>query len=238
VFNPSVSYSRFFLCCLLVVAVFLQSSVQILADTQSDFETRRSAFTQAVSAATLPTLRQQASSLLALERSAAAAKNYDAAIAIREERKRVDGQIATIEKLQLLSSAQQQTSQLLGNVNLRLEDATLTQVSLESGTLSHWSTGASASWKLPSLPPGGYEVVLKYESSATEGGSLLVSEAVFTLKGNLGTTLKGATELNLGTLRITDGTGSLILKAASVVGENLMRLHSITLIPAAQGTSP
>jgi hypothetical protein len=214
----------------------VQPAASLRADPEADFASKRAAFAKSLSTAALPVLKQQLTALLALERSAATARNYDAALATREERRRVEAQVANIEKLQLITTAQEQASQVTASIQLPLASATFSGTKLEAGSIVGWATsGASASWKLPNLPAGGYEVVIHYTSGPTEGGSLLVSEASYTLKAAIGTTLKGSAELNLGTLRVTQGDGSLTLKALSVVGDNLMKLEAVQLIPAAQG---
>jgi hypothetical protein len=237
-FSPvSLLGSRNHLTLLLSLLWLLSPVGGVYADPEADFISKRAAFGKSASTAALPVLKQQLTALLALERSAATARNYDAALATRDERRRVEAQVATLEKLQLLTTAQEKASQVTASIQLPLANATLSGTQLEAGSIVGWATsGATASWKLPNLPAGGYEVVIKYTSQPTEGGSLLVSEASYTLKATIGTTLKGSEELNLGTLKVTQGDGTLTLKALSVVGDNLMKLEAVQLLPAAQGT--
>jgi hypothetical protein len=205
-----------------------------LAQT-ADFSERRSKFVADLAAATTPILKQASSALQTLEKNAAQARDYDAAISAREERKQVEALIADQEKMQLLTSAQQQTQLTQQPVKLSLAEAKLSGVVLENGALTHWEdSDSTATWILPKLAPGGYEVVLQYKSDASEGGTLLIQESFYSLKATLETTLKGATKLNAGTLRIKDGSGSLTLRPLSVVGQNLMRLEAVELLPAAR----
>jgi hypothetical protein len=213
--------------------VFLISS-SISAQTAA-FAERRSKFIKDLATATAPILRQASAALQTLEKNAAQARDYEAAITARDERKQVEALIAEQEKMQLLSTAQQQTLATPPAVQLKLSDAKLSGVILDKDALTQWAdTSATATWALPQLAPGGYEVVLQYRSDAAEGGTLLVQESFYTLKTTLETTLKGATKLNAGTLRIKDGSGTLTLRPLSVVGRNLMRLEALELIPSAR----
>jgi hypothetical protein len=65
-----------------------------------------------------------------------------------------------------------------------------------------------------------------------EGGALSIGEQAFTLSGTADTTLKGASEKNFGTLKITSGSGPLTITARTVLKTNLMDLHFVKLIPA------
>jgi hypothetical protein len=120
-------------------------------------------------------------------------------------------------------------------VKLPLDSATLTDLRLEGGAITGWSRpGAAATWQLPALPPGGYEVMLRYRCGAAEGGTLLIKEARFTLTTTIETTLKGPQERSAGILKVSDGSGPLILSAESLVSSNLMQLLAVELIPASR----
>lgn len=188
--------------------------------------------------ATTPVLSQLVAEMQALEKQAVTARDYDTAIAVRNERRKLEAQLARQQKAALLMTARQQPvndDSQQDHIVLKAADARLERVRLDSATglLVDWgSVGASATWQLPNLPPGGYEVVLHYSSGALEGGSVLVQEAFYSLSADLSTTLKGLGEQNLGTLRVRDGSGSLKVVAKAVVKSNLMQLQSVELIPA------
>jgi hypothetical protein len=189
-------------------------------------------------AATLEPLKKHATDLTTLEKAAANHRDYEAAIRLRAERQGIEAQVAQLgQQLQLLQSREQnvKTAILPSRIRLALEEAKLSGgVVRESGMLTQWAKpGAAALWKLPALPPGGYEVLLRYRCGPLEGGSLRVSEARFTLTGSIETTLKGEEEHSLGTLRITNGSGSFTLTAQSVFKDNLMQLLALDLLPAA-----
>ncbi len=188
---------------------------------------------------TVPALRDYATELGALEKQAASARDYDTAAAVRKERLQVLAEAASQEKLALLLETRQpglDPSAASEKIVLKIADAQLDGgVALDavSGALTGWShAGASATWKLPDLPAGGYEVVLRYASGPMEGGTVLVQETFFTLTSNINTTLKGPEEQNLGTLKIRDGSGTFKISAKTVLHDNLMQLLGVELLPA------
>jgi hypothetical protein len=188
-------------------------------------------------AATTPVLRQQVTALSALEKRAAVTRDYDTAIAARNERSKIEAELSAQEKLALLLAARpgNEPAETQDRIILKAADAKLDRVRLDpaSGVLTDWSAvGASATWKLPGLPPGGYEVQLRYSSGALEGGSVLIQESFYSLTGDLQTTLKGFVDDTIGTLKIRDGTGQLRLSAKSLLKTNLMQLQSVELIPS------
>ncbi|MDB6076180.1 MAG: hypothetical protein JWO89_3820 [Verrucomicrobiaceae bacterium] len=186
----------------------------------------------------LPALRQYIGELAALEKQAVAGRDYETASLVRTERLRATAEAAAQEKLALLLETRQQTEEGKGasaKIVLKISDAKLDGVILDPSTnvLTGWSKpGASATWKLPDLPPGGYEVVLRYASGPLEGGNVLVQEAFYTLSGSIGTTLKGFEEQNIGTLKIRDGSGPFKIIAKTVLKNNLMQLQGVELLPA------
>lgn len=186
---------------------------------------------------TVPVLRQQAAALAVLEKKAVAARDYATAMKAREERLKVETDIAAQEKVALLLAARQggDAADAPERIVFKPADATLDRVRYDAtaGVLTDWSAvGASVSWKLPGLPAGGYEVVLRYTSGALEGGTVIVQEAFYTLTADLQTTLKGSIEHNLGTLKIRDGSGVFKISAKSMLKSNLMKLESVELIPS------
>jgi hypothetical protein len=183
--------------------------------------------------ASLAPVKQQITTLAMLEKQFAAARDYDAAITARDERKRLQGELTRLDKDLLLLQTREQalkTALLPDRVKLPLESATLKELRFEGGAITGWSkTGAAATWKLPSLPAGGYEVLLRYRCGAAEGGTLLVKETRYSLTATIESTLKGPEERNVGTLKISDGGGMLTLAAQSLVTNNLMQLLGVEL---------
>jgi hypothetical protein len=188
--------------------------------------------------ASLAPVKDQITTLGTLEKQFATDRDYDDAITARDERKRLQNELARLDKELLLLQSRElalKTSMLPDRIKLPLDAATLTDLRHEGGAITGWSrVGAAASWKLPALPPGGYEVMLRYRCGAAEGGTLQIKEARFTLTTTIGTTLKGPEERSAGTLKISDGSGTLTLAAQALVTNNLMQLLGVELVPASR----
>lgn len=74
--------------------------------------------------------------------------------------------------------------------------------------------------------------MLRYRCGTAEGGKLLIKETRFTLTTTIETTLKGPEERSAGTLKVSDGAGTLTLSAAALITDNLMQLLALELVPA------
>lgn len=198
----------------------------------------RLGYERSLIAASLAPVKQQITSLAALEKQAATTRDYDAAIIARDERKRLQSELVRLDKDLLLLQSREQTLKaalLADRIKLPLESATLSDLKREGGAITGWTkAGAAATWKLPALPAGGYEVLLRYRCGAAEGGTLLIKESRFTLTATIETTLKGPEERSAGTLKISEGSGTLTLTAQSLVTNNLMQLLAVELVPAAR----
>lgn len=195
----------------------------------------RAQFEAAMAKSAVAPLKQLAADLSALEARARTAEDYETAIACRSTRHKVETELAAAEKVALLLETA--TAAPVGRVVLKITDAKLEGVRLDAakGVITGWSgPGSRATWKLPGLPPGGYEVVLRYSSSASEGGTVRVAEAFYTLTVPTRITLKGVEEHNLGTLRIREGSGDLVVSAATVLKSNLMELAGVELLPSGE----
>ncbi len=211
--------------------------------TESDsteLELMRLRFARDVIVESLRPLKMRIEELTARAKELAELRDYAGALEVREERSRLEAQLDREDKELLLLEAREQSlrAELLPDViELPLAEAELSGVTRPAGggLIDAWSrSGSSATWKLPDLPPGGYEVYLKYRCGALEGGTVLVKEARFTLTGRIETTLKGPERRRVGTLKITDGAGTLEIAAKSVVKDNLMQLLGVELVPASR----
>lgn len=185
--------------------------------------------------ALLPEKKQHRDALLALEQKNAAALDFAGAIKARDERFALEKEIASIEKeIPLLSS---RAIALLGRgapdrLEMHFSDAVLRGVQLDpkDGFISGWDKDqASASWKLPDLPPGGYEVLLRYTA---EKGSILIKESYYSLKGKLKEAKDAPLEEKIGTLRVKDGKGILTLSSDTPQQNGTLRVYSVVLVPA------
>lgn len=207
-------------------------------DKKHLLEVTRLEFQQQMLEKSLEPLKKHLSELILLEKKRAAARDYTGAIEARDLRKRLETELERMDKELLLLQTRKQSleaAQLGDTISLPLDEAQLKDVRKEGGSLTGWSKpGAYAEWKLGNLPPGGYEVVLRYRCSPVEGGSLTVQEARFSLMADVETTLKGPQEKNLGTLKVTDGSGPLRITARTVLKDNLMHLLSVHLVPASK----
>jgi hypothetical protein len=222
------------------LAVMAASARLSAADSppQHTLEIARIQFERSMIEVSLTPMKKSLLELTTLEKQRAEARDYTGAISIREQRRKIEHELERLDKELLLLQTREQSlkaSLLPDRIPLPLDQAELSGVRLEGGTLTGWSKpGASAKWQLPALPPGGYEVILRYRCGALDGGELQIKESHFSLKGQIDTTLKGPQEKNLGTLKITDGTGPLTLTALTLVKDNLMDLMSLHLVPASR----
>ncbi|MBL9129595.1 MAG: hypothetical protein JNG86_00235 [Verrucomicrobiaceae bacterium] len=189
-------------------------------------------------AASLSPLKKHITTMAALEKQLAAARDYEGAIRARNERQMSELELARLDKELLLLQSREQTlkaASLAARIPLPIDTAVLSGVTLVNGALSGWSKpGASATWKLPALPPGGYEIVLRYRCGPLEGGSIMARESRFTLTAPIETTLRGPEDRNIGTLKLSEGATSLTLSAVTVVKDNLMQLIAVELLPASR----
>ncbi len=186
--------------------------------------------------ASLEPIKKHLLELTMLEKQRSALRDYEGAMAVLKERKKVEAQLEQMDRLMVLILTREeaiQTAEMPDKISFPLAQAQLNGVTLESGELSGWNLpGASASWKLPSLPPGGYEVFIRYRCGPLEGGVLEVKESRFLLTSQIETTLKGPQQKNLGTLKITAGSGSLTLTGKTLLKGSLMDLLELWLVPA------
>lgn len=174
--------------------------------------------------------------LTVLEKQRSSQRDYEGALAALKERKRIEAQLEQLDRLMLLIITRQeaiQTAEIPDKIFLPLESAQLNGVRRESGELSGWNLpGSTASWKLPNIPSGGYEVFIRYRCSPLEGGVLEVKESKFSITSQIETTLKGPQQKKLGTLKITTGNGPFTLTGKTLLKGNLMNLLELWLIPA------
>lgn len=220
----------------MVPLAVLASGAFALAQTPpvgaASLPTARQQFDRDLTQATLPEMRQYVSELKALEKRASSARDYAGAIEVSRVRKAAEAELEVMakraEQMNLAQPTNTPASIQLSAAKAKLEG---TMYDAKADEITGWAKAASATWTLPNLPPGGYDVVLHYSCTATEGGSVVVKEAFYNLTRDIKAPTQGIAQLALGTLRIRDGAGSLTLTARSVLGGNLMHLHAVELIP-------
>jgi hypothetical protein len=195
----------------------------------------RADFEIALARAEVAPLQSHVANLLTLEKKAVAAADWEIALAAREMRQKAEAELATLEKAELLLGAVANLTAPRPKVVFSAAEATTTGVRLDAaaGALRDWTPGGTATWRLPPLAPGGYEVLLRYSSSATQGGTIRVQEEFYSLRGDTHITLRGPEWHNLGTLRIRSG-GVLTVQGLSVAKAGLMDLFSVELVPVGE----
>ena len=202
---------------------------------ESDLRQLRARFRESLLSAILPEQREYHAHLAEVERKLAAAHDYAGAIQARDERVALEQEITAYEQeLPRLAARASGAEQLLPErIVFKPADAKVSGVTLEKdGALTQWSSAqASATWKLPKLPAGGYEVFLKYASGKGDTTGFVVKENFYLLHGKTTPTNDKPVEKNLGTLRIRDGEGTLTLTAENIPKNSSLRLLALELAP-------
>lgn len=208
------------------------------ADQSPDLKRSELNFIREAISASIPVIKKQALDLMALEQQAVASRQYDAAQQARSRRQNLELELLRLDKQLEWLVARESTLQSRGlpeRIDLPLQAAKLEGPSLVAGELGGWSKpGASATWKLPNLPAGGYEVLARFRCGTLEGGTLDIKEEQFHLKASINASSIGPQEQLLGTLKITNGAGKLQVVAGSVLKDNLFNLIALALIPSTQ----
>ena len=210
----------------------------LAVDALPDLRTARIEYRRDLLAALLPEKKAHREALLALERSLAEKADYPEAIHVRDERIALDQEIAALEheipalkeQAQSLRNGPQQERTLL-----LAKDATISGLTLDAKTnvLTGWTSDtASARWSLPNLPPGGYEILVNYACPAQTSAILECKESFYTLRSTFAGTDDKPVEINMGTLRLRDGGGSLTLDAPKNDAGDKLRIISVALVPA------
>lgn len=208
------------------------------ASDSTDLRTLRSRFRKNLIETILPEKKAHLGRLRELEKKLATTHNFAEAIRARDERIALEQEITALEQeLPMLTARAAGEGKVLPErIPMKLDEATLTGVKLDKdGALAGWGeSSGSASWLLPGIPPGGYEVILKYSCGKDEGGPVLVKESFYSLRGTLTPTDNKPMEINLGTLRVRDGRGILTISTDASPKGGLMRLWSLELAPASR----
>jgi hypothetical protein len=185
-------------------------------------------------AAAIPEMKAHRGELLALEKKLAAAQDFAGAVKARDERAKLDKEIEAFEQEAAILDSRPSlgnAARLAARIELKLSDAKLTggQVDQKDGAIIGWNQpNASATWQLPGLPPGGYEVLLRCTGPA---GEVIVKEAFYSLTTSCKATKEKSLEQNLGVLRIRAGTGTLTLGVAQPEKCSEWRVYSVVLVP-------
>jgi hypothetical protein len=183
----------------------------------------------------LPEMKAHCDRLRALEQKQAAVQDFAGAVKARDERTKVEKQISALEQEAVILASRpaiENAARLVARIELKLSDATLegAQLDKEDGAITGWGAANSqATWKLPGIPAGGYEVLVRCTGQT---GDVTVKESFYSLISPCKSANDKAIEHNLGTLRVRDGAGSLILGAAQPEKSTTWRVYSVVLVPS------
>jgi hypothetical protein len=183
----------------------------------------------------IPEMKSHRERLMALEQQQQAAQEFAGAAKARNERLTLEKQIAALEQeAAMLASrpAVENASRLAARIELKLSEAQLegAQLDVADGSITGWgSANSRATWKLPAIPAGGYEVLLRCTGPS---GDVVAKEAFYTLTSPCNSAEDKSIEHNLGTLRIRDGAGTFILHAAQPEKSAAWRVYSVVLVPS------
>jgi hypothetical protein len=172
--------------------------------------------------------------LLALEKKLAALQDFAGAVKARDERVKVEKQIGALEQEAAILDARpsvEHAARLAARVELKASDAKLTGAQWDpaDGAITGWGQqGACATWQLPDLPPGGYEVLLRCTG---EAGDVVIREEFYSLASPCKPGEDKTAEQILGILRIRAGSGSLTLSVSQPEKSAGWRVYSLMLVP-------
>jgi len=202
-----------------------------------DLKSLRIEYRRSLLTALLPEKKTDHEQLLALEHALAAKGDYAGAIRARDARRAIGQEITAMEHEIPALAAQAQamrTGSLPDRFVFPAKEAVTQALTLDAktGALMGWDGAkSSAQWKLPDIPPGGYEVLINY--CCAESLEVTLKEAFYHLTGALPPTPAAKPqELNLGTLRVKDGQTNLRLELAKAGNSAELRILSVTLAPA------
>ncbi|TLD71927.1 hypothetical protein FEM03_04165 [Phragmitibacter flavus] len=189
--------------------------------------------------ALLPEKQAQREALYSLEKQLASGGDYREAIHARDQRILLEQEIAQTQQHLLNPPVIAHAAvDLPQSIPLENSVAQLNQLTLDpanNNRLSGWTTTeSSATWTLPNLPPGGYEILLRYSLNPSSTPPVIqLKETLYHLPVALESTDNQPTSKKVGTLRISNGSGPLILSPLSISADQQLHIISLTLQPSA-----
>jgi len=193
-----------------------------------------------VSAILDPLNRKYAAALRRMEKELAIAKDYEAAIALRDERLAVE---ATLTKTGGGTAVSPTATPDVAGQTAGITDTALTETRFTGAeavarngaekladAVRLGAAGQAAEWKAANLPAGGYEVVVTYSCAAASG--FQVKEHFFRLACEAppsGGADAAKTE-TFGTLKVTSRAGAITLTADSVAPDAPLLIHELKLV--------
>lgn len=216
-------------CALGLVSVMAQEALP-------DLRAMKAGLRKSLLTALMPELKSHRDDLSALEQKQAAAQDFAGAVQSRDARLKLEQQIAALDQeLAILAArpALNNAARLAARIEFKLSDAKLngTQIDATDGAITGWGNAdASATWPMPRLPAGGYEVLLRCSGPV---GSAILKEGFYSLTAPCKESKDKPVEQNVGTLRIRNEAVSLILNATPPEKCSGWRVYSVVLVPCA-----
>lgn len=220
-------------CIAWVVALEPSSAAQ---EPAPDLRALKTQLRRDLLSALLPEMKTHREDLLALERKLATAQDFAGASRARDERLKIEGEISSMEKELPLVTARASgaaSARAPERIEFKLSDAHLTGLQFDPKDNALTGFGgpeAGATWTLPGIPPGGYEVVLR---STGGSGNAVLKENFYELTAPIKESKDKPVEQTLGTLRIRDGRSTLSLSANPPEKCAGLRVYSLVLVPSA-----
>lgn len=211
-------------------------SAPTVTEALPDLRALKAGLRKSLLTALIPEMKVHRDALLVLEQKHGAAQNYAGAVQARDSRSRVEQQLAALEQEAAMLASRpsvESAARLAARIEFKLADAKLVGAQMDpaDGAITGWDGAeASASWQLPEIPPGGYEVLLCYTGAA---GDVVVKEGFYSLTSPCKAVDDKAVEQNLGTLRIKEGSTVITLTATPPEKCAKWRVYSLVLVPSA-----
>ena len=208
------------------------------APPQPDLRALRVDYRKSLLEALLPQKKAYRDELENLEKKFAVESDFVSAMRARDERSQLDQEIMAMEQeLPALASQAQalHSPALPERITLSPTDAQLTGVTMDAKakTLTGWRPARSlATWKVPPLPLGGYEVYITYTCPGKAGAAFTLRESHYSLQCKVTEPSPKAVEKLFGTLRVQTGSSTLSLSADSVETDQPIQIHAVALVPA------
>jgi len=190
-------------------------------------------------AATLPEKQNYREALFSLEKQLASGGDFKGAIRARDERLALEQEIAIIQHQLMHPPRVLSPASLAETVELKPAAATLTAATLadagdKESVLTNWAAEATATWTLPSLPAGGYEIYLTYTLKPGMTPVLHFKENYYRLSATLSQAAETPTQALLGTLRVREGGATLALSVKELTDPAALRVLGVLLKSAAR----
>lgn len=226
----------------LLVLPLLMDAAQDKTDSPGaptpDLRTLRVDYRKGLLEALLPQKKAYSDELEALEKKLATDADFNNAIKARNERVQLDQEIMALEQeLSALTTQAQalHSAALPDRIILSPAEAQISGITLEpkDKSLSGWKPSHSlATWRVPALPPGGYEVYVTYSCPAKGTATFTVRETRYTLEVKITDPAPKPVEKLFGTLRVQANNTTLSLSAESIESGHPVHIHSVALVPA------